>query len=77
MLYYLTKENVDSMGPENICSCLVDSASRYLRVMKTNLMRYLSSAYFVNYPLHVSAIFVAHHQEVYCIYTVYKYGRNM
>ena len=39
------------------------------RVMKTNLMRYLSSVYFVNQPLHVSGIFVAHHQEVYCIYT--------
>ena len=32
-------------------------------------MHYLSSVYFVNQPLHVSGIFVAHHQEVYCIYT--------
>jgi hypothetical protein len=32
-------------------------------------MRYLSSVYFVNQPLPVSDIFVAHHQEVYCIYT--------
>jgi len=32
-------------------------------------MQYLSSVYFVNQPLHVSGIFVAHHQEVYCIYT--------
>ena len=31
-------------------------------------MHYLSSAYFVNQPLHVSDIFVAHHQEVWCIY---------
>jgi len=38
-------------------------------VMKTNLMHYLSSVYFVNQPLHFSGIFVAHHQEVYCIYT--------
>jgi hypothetical protein len=37
--------------------------------MKTNLMRYLSSVYFVNQTLHVSGIFVAHHQEVHCIYT--------
>jgi hypothetical protein len=37
--------------------------------VKTNLMHYLSSVYFFNQPLHVSAIFVAHHQEVYCIYT--------
>jgi len=43
-------------------------------------MHYLSPVYFVNQPLHVSGIFVAHHQEVYriyttrancCIYTVY------
>jgi len=30
--------------------------------------------YFVNQPVHVSGIFVAHHQEVYCIYT--KTGRG-
>jgi hypothetical protein len=39
------------------------------RVMKTNLLQYLSSVYFANQPLHVSGIFVAHHQEVHCIYT--------
>jgi hypothetical protein len=33
-------------------------------------MHYLSSVYFINQPLHVSGIFVAHHQEVYCIYRV-------
>ena len=38
-------------------------------VMKTNLMHYLSSVYFVNQTPHVSSMFVAHHQEVYCIYT--------
>jgi len=32
-------------------------------------MQYLSLVYFVKQPLHVSGIFVAHHQEVYCIYT--------
>ena len=32
-------------------------------------MHYLSSVYLVNQPLHVSGIFVAHHQEVYFIYT--------
>jgi hypothetical protein len=37
--------------------------------MKTNLMHYLSLVYFVNQPLHVSGIFVAYHQEVYCIHT--------
>jgi hypothetical protein len=38
-------------------------------VIKTNLMYYLSSVYFVIQPLHVSGIIVAHHEEVYCIYT--------
>jgi len=38
-------------------------------VVKTNLKHYLTSVYFVNQPLHVSGIFVAHHQEVYYIYT--------
>jgi hypothetical protein len=36
--------------------------------MKTSLMHYLSSVYFVNQPLHVSGISVAHQQEVYCTY---------
>jgi len=49
-------------------SRFVDGASRYIRVTKTNLMHYLSSVHFVNQPLHVSGIFAAHHQEVYCIY---------
>ena len=31
-------------------------------------MHYLSSVYFVNQPLRVSGISVAHHQQVYCIY---------
>jgi hypothetical protein len=48
----------------------VDRASRYIRVMKTNLNHYLSSVYFVNQPLHDSVIYVAHHQEVFCIYTI-------
>ena len=38
-------------------------------VMKTNLMHYSSSGDFVIQPLHVSGIYVAHHQEVDCIYT--------
>ena len=40
-----------------------------IRVMKTNLEHYLSSVYFINQPLHVSGIFIAHHQEVYCTYS--------
>jgi hypothetical protein len=31
-------------------------------------MHYISSVYFLNQTLHVSDIFVAHHQEVYCTY---------
>jgi hypothetical protein len=33
-------------------------------------MYYLSSVYFVSQLLHVSGIFVAHHQQVYSICTV-------
>jgi len=40
----------------------------YICVIKTNLMHYLSSVYFVIQPLHVLGIFVAHHQEVYYVY---------
>jgi hypothetical protein len=53
--------------------CLVDRASRYIRVMKTNLNHYLSSVYFIIQPLHVSGIFVTHHQEIYRIY-IYMYN---
>jgi len=49
--------------------CGVVRTSRHIYIIKTNLMHYLSSVYFINQPLHVSGIFVAHHQEVYCIYT--------
>jgi hypothetical protein len=44
-------------------------------VIKTNLMHYITSVYFVNQPVHVSGIFVAHHQEVYCICTVQQLVR--
>ena len=53
--------------------CFVDRASRYVYVIKTNLMHCLSSVYFVSQPLHISGMFVAHHQEVYCIY-IYIYN---
>ena len=59
----------DGMFERHTILCFVDRASRYICVIKTNLMHYLSSVYFVNQPPHVSGIFVAHHQEVYCIYT--------
>ena len=50
-------------------------ASRYIRVMKTNLLHYLSSVYFVSQPLHVSGISVAHRQGLYYIY-IYIYTHN-
>jgi hypothetical protein len=50
--------------------CSVDRASRYISVIKTHLMHYLSSVYFLNQPVHFSGIFVAHHREVYCILPV-------
>jgi hypothetical protein len=53
--------------------CSVDRTSRCICVTKTNLMHYLSSVYFVNQPLYVSGIFVAHHQEVYYIYRYNTY----
>jgi len=53
----------------NFFLCFVDRASRYICVMKPNMMHYLFSVYFVIQPLHVLGIFVAHHQEVYSIYT--------
>jgi hypothetical protein len=37
-------------------------------VMKTNQMNYLSLIHFVKQPLHVSAVFSAHHQEVFTVY---------
>jgi hypothetical protein len=37
-------------------------------VMKTNLMHYLSLIYFNKQPLHVSGVFIAHHQEVFTVY---------
>jgi hypothetical protein len=64
-----TLDNIQQIFVRIDVLCSVDCASRYICVIKTNLMHYLSSVYFVNQPLHVSGIFVAHHQEVYCIYT--------
>ena len=49
--------------------CFVDRAYQCISVIKTILRHYLFSVYFVNQLLHVSGIFVAHHQEVYSIYT--------
>jgi hypothetical protein len=40
----------------------------HIHVIKTNSMHNLSSVNFVSQPLHVSSVFVAHHQEVYSVY---------
>jgi hypothetical protein len=36
--------------------------------MKTNFMHCLSVVYFIKQPVHVSGIFIAHHQEVFTVY---------
>jgi hypothetical protein len=35
---------------------------------ENQIMRYLSSIYLFNQPLHVSAMFIAHHQEEFSVY---------
>jgi hypothetical protein len=35
---------------------------------ENQLLHCLSLIYFVNQPLHVSGMFIAHHQEVYTVY---------
>jgi hypothetical protein len=39
-----------------------------LFVIKTIKMHHLSLIYFAKQPLHVSGIFIAHHQEVFTVY---------
>jgi len=65
-LYLLLSNNAHI---QCVILCFVERDSRYIRVMKTNLMHYLSSVYFVIQPFHISDMFIALHQEVYCIYT--------
>ena len=55
---------LEAVGP----GPLSELVRRQICVMKANLMHCLSSVYFVLQPLHVSSIFVAHHQE----YIIYK-----
>jgi len=47
---------------------LIFNSGKSIYVIKTKFIQYLYSVYFVNQPLHVSGIFIAHHQEVYYIY---------
>jgi hypothetical protein len=39
--------------------------------MKTHLIHYLSLIYFVKHPLHVSGVFIVHHQEVFTVLYIY------
>jgi hypothetical protein len=36
--------------------------------MQTNLVHYLPLIYFIIQPLHVSGVFIDHHQEVFTVY---------
>ena len=65
-----TRRSEKGPGVRLLCILsFVDHASRYICVIKINLMlHYLFSVYLVNQTLHVSGISVAHHQEVYTIY---------
>ena len=56
---YTTEKRVTNLQSNNII----------IYVIKTNLIHYLSSVYFVSQPLNISGIFVVHHQEVHCVYT--------
>jgi len=44
-------------------------------IVKSKLMHFLSSVYFVSQPLYVPGMFVAHHREVYYIY-IYIHTQN-
>jgi hypothetical protein len=43
-----------------------------LIVMKSNYMHYLSLVYFINQPVQVSGMLIAHHQEVFTVYRVFQ-----
>jgi len=68
VLKYVSLTECVSWWSRNKTSLLYQLLSQTC-VIKTNLMHSLSSVYFVNQPVRVSGIFVAHHQEVYCKYT--------
>jgi len=62
-----------NMQVTKLILCFIVRASRCICVMKTNLMHYLTTVYFVCQPLHDSGIFLTHHQEIYPIY-IYIYN---
>jgi hypothetical protein len=60
--------SVSSILDINSTFCVFWPCILKIVVMKANLMHYLSLMYFVNQPLHVSGLFIAHHQEVFTVY---------
>jgi hypothetical protein len=56
--------------------CFVDRASQYIRINETNLKHCLLSVCFVYRPVHVSGIFVAHHQEVEASWNVMAHAQK-
>ena len=90
ILKEMTSDTCSYLFLQSFFLCFVDCAAWYICVIKTNLMHYLSSVYFVSQPLHVLGIFVAHHQEyntyqllyiyIYTVYLLmvgYKCAQNM
>ena len=69
MLYFVLFRISSSFSPQLHSILLQTYLKPSIRVMKTNLMHCLSSVYFVIQSLHVSSMFVAHHEEVYWTYT--------
>jgi hypothetical protein len=57
----------DALYPKTLLFFVRDQ-TRSCFVMKTNQMHCLSSMYFMNQTLHVLAMFIAHHQEVFTVY---------
>ena len=68
-MYITSRSVLLRMRKETDKSCREKQNTCFICVIKTNLISYWSSVCFVSQPLHVSGIFVAHRQEVYCICT--------
>jgi len=67
--YFLTRLYTRVLLSDYECRWLFGNIQHEGYVIKTNLMHYLSSVYFVNQLRHVSGIILAHHQKVFCTYT--------
>jgi hypothetical protein len=69
----MTLKNVLVNDPDithvNHCQKSIYYKLKELFVMKTNQMHYSSLIYFVNKPLHVSGMFIFHHQKAVTVHT--------